>query len=271
MPKCLECRMLLENQCSAYTKARETLGRELSPPPLGACMIPIVEDYLQLIKKGMRVLDIGCGSWELIKVHCDNVGANYEGIDTQNDYFGKKTTATQIENLAELSFPNEHFDLVIGNQTMEHWAENGCSLEWGIFQCFRVCKQHGRVLMNVPIHFHGTRTFMLGELENLQSLFALFSGQVSFHKWGYPSNPIPALFPYPGYSVLRDKPAYILDIQAVKDLPLPSGYDNRGASSGRLAQLLNYPVSYNLYRVLRKAGLFPQTCAFSSDENGSRF
>jgi len=221
-------------------------------------MIPIVEDYLFFIREGMRILDVGCGSWDMIKGYCKKIGAHYEGIDTEIHYFGKKTVATHIENLAELSFPNEYFELVIGNQTMEHWGENGCTLRWGLYQCFRVCKQNGQVLMNVPIHFHGTREFMLGELEALSRLFIPFSGQISFHKWGSPRDVIGALFPFPGYWLLRDRPAYILDIQAVKDRPLPSGYTNSDARSGRLAQLLNYPLSYNVYRVLRKAGIFRQ-------------
>ena len=266
MPKCSECRMLVNNQCSAYTKASEILGREIPPPPLGACMIPIVEDYLSLIEPGMRVLDIGCGSWNIIKKYCQNVGVDYEGIDTEPEYFGKKKAATRIENLANLSFPDEYFDLVIGNQTMEHWGEYGCSLQWGLYLCFRVCKSQGRVLMNVPIHFHGTKTFMLGELQKIKSLFTLFSGKVDFHKWADVSAPLPSLFPYPGYWVLQDKPAYVLDIQAVKDKPLPSQYNKGSARKGRVAQLLIYPFSYNIYRVLRKVGIFSQDFAFSHDE-----
>jgi SAM-dependent methyltransferase len=256
MPGCSNCREFVQGHCRAYGKAKAMLGRSLPPPPLGACMIPIVEDYLGFINKGLRVLDIGCGSWDLIKNHCLTLEAGYEGIDVLTDYFGKKTVATRIENLAELSFPDEHFDLVIGNQTMEHWAEHGCSLHWGLYQCFRVCRPHGSILMNVPIHFHGTRPFMLGELGKLKRLFVPFSTQVTFHAWGSPSAPCPPVFPYPGYGVLRKKPAYILDIQAIKDRPLPAGYSNRGATCGRLAQLLNYPLSYNFYRVLRKTGFF---------------
>lgn len=252
MPKCLECRMLVDNQCSAYKKAQIILERPLQPPPLGSCMIPIVENYLGFIKQGMSVLDIGCGSWNLIKNHCEKVGAYYEGIDTCTDYFGKKTVATKIENLAELSFPDNHFDIVIGNQTMEHWAENGCTLKWGLFQCFRVCKPNGRVLINVPIHFHGTRTFMLGNLENIKRLYHPFSTQTLFQKWGYPSEPLPNVFSYPGYSKLQGKPAYVLDIHAVKDCPLPKGYNNRGAISGIKAEIFNYPISYNMYWIMQE-------------------
>lgn len=252
MVACSDCSKLQGTVCTAYLQAQAVLGRSLPPPPLGACELPIVESYMQQIQPGMTVLDIGCGSWDWIKTHCETVGAMYEGIDTQAEYFGKKTIATRIENLAELSFADTTFDLVIGNQTMEHWAEYGCSLTWGLYQCFRVCKPGGQVLMNVPIHFHGTRTFMLGQLEHLQALFAPFSNHVTFTKWGIPSAPIPDLYPHPGYWQLKHKPAYILDIRAMKDKPLPTGYHNRFASEGRLAQVWNYPLSYNLFRLFRK-------------------
>ena len=119
--------------------------------------------------------------------------------------------------------------------------------------------------MNVPIHYHGTKTFMLGGIKKIQSLFTPFSGKVDF-KWADVSAPLPSLFPYPGYWVWQDKPAYVLDIQAVKDKPLPSQYNKGSARKGRVAQLLIYPFSYNIYRVLRKVGIFSQDFAFSHDE-----
>ncbi len=258
MPQCSQCRQLVNNQCLAYEKSKKIIDRPIPPPPLGACALPIVEQYLTMIQPGMHILDIGCGSWELIKNHCENVGAIYEGIDTEPEYYGKKTVATRIENLANLSFPDSYFDIVIGNQTMEHWAENGCTLQWGLYQCFRVCKENGLVLMNVPIYFHGTRIFMLGELDRIRELYDPFSSQISFYEWGKPSEPIPDLYPWPGYVRLHNKPAYVLDIQTVKDRSLPSNYHNRNARKGRWAELVNYPVSFNLYRLLRKLGLFPQ-------------
>ena len=250
--------MLQEERCSAYQQAQETLGRPLPPPPLGACVIPIVEQYLTLIGSGMHVLDVGCGSWDWIKCHCEKVGAHYEGVDVASEYFGRKVVSTRLENLAELSFGDEQFDVVIGNQTMAHWAEHGCTLRWGLHQCFRVCKPGGLVLLNTPIHFHGTREFMLGQIDVLRELFRPFSLQVTFEKWGSPSLPLPAYYPLPGYWRLRGKPPYVLDIRAVKDRPLPRGYDNRRATSGRTSQLLNYPLSYNVYRLLRKMRVIPK-------------
>lgn len=252
MPSCAECKMLANKQCQAHKIAQETLKRVFPPHPFGGCIIPIVESYCHYIEPNMRVLDVGCGSWSYIRDYCEQIGARYEGIDVVEEYFGEKTVATRLENLAELSFDDETFDLVIGNQTMEHWAEHGCTLPWGLYQCFRVLKTDGRLCLNVPIHFHGTKEFMLGQFDVLYSLFEPFASSVIFTKWGNPSDPLPQVYPHPGYWALADKPAFILDIQAVKDRPVPSNYSNKGAVRGRMAQLVNYPPLYNVYRVLQK-------------------
>lgn len=258
MPSCQDCNMLKADTCSAYNIAIKTLDCQLPPPPLGACMIPIVENYLTQIQPNMKILDVGCGFWNRIKKYCEQIGAIYEGIDPQKEYIGKETVATRIENLAELSYEDNYFDLVIGNQTMEHWDENGCRIIWGLYQCFRVCKPNGKVMMNVPIHFHGTKEFMLGDIEAIKNAFEPFSGKIQIVEWGKLTNPLPRLYPYPGYWILNDKPAYVLDIQAIKDKPLPQDITNQGAFKGKLAQLANYPLSYNIYRVLKKLRIFKE-------------
>lgn len=247
--------MLVDSQCSAHRIALDTLGRQLPPPPLGACMIPIVDSYLLEIRPGMRVLDIGCGSWRKASDHCATVGAEYHAIDAVDTLHGHRTLATRLENLAALSYPDKHFDLIIGNQTMEHWAENGCSLQRGLYQCFRSCKVGGRMFMNVPIHFHGTKTFMLGRLDRLHELISRWFNDITYEKWGAPPEPVPPLLPYPGYWRLKNKPAYVLDVRATKRVEAAPYADNAGAARGRAAQVRHYPFSYNLYRVAKKTGL----------------
>ena len=119
----------MKGRSAKQLKWRTTeLNRPLPPAPLGSCMLPIVESYLAKISSGMRILDIGCGSWSRIKRHCDSVGATYEGIDVLESYFGLPTVATPLENLADLSFPDNTFEVIISNQAMEHWGEFGCSI-----------------------------------------------------------------------------------------------------------------------------------------------
>jgi SAM-dependent methyltransferase len=246
--------MLENGACAASALAVAELKRPMAPPPIGACMIPIVEDYCALIKKGMSVLEIGCGSWGKVRAACEKAGAHYDGVDAQGDYYGEEVVATRVENLADLSFPDEAFDLVIATQSMEHWAEHGCDTQWGLRQAFRVCRTGGKVLLNVPIHFHGTAPFLLGDLDAIKELFAPFSAQASFEKWGDPPGPIAPYTVYDDYPALRGKHAYILDVRAVKDKPVPQDLSNLGLT-GRAAQLVYYPFSYNWHRLLSKLGL----------------
>lgn len=248
MPACSDCREFDGTRCLAEARSVEILGERGRPAPLAACPIPIVEDYLHEINSGSTVLEVGCGSWSRVREHCLAVGAHYEGIDSSA---GPGSVATRIENLADLSFPDESFDVVIGTQSMEHWAEYGCSVPWGLYQCFRSCRPGGKVLMNVPIHFHGTTDFMLGRIERLKTVFAMFSTDVTFESWGKQGT---SYFPYPGYLPLRQRPAYVLDMHAVRNRPLPTSVRNT-ARTGLVGKLQAKPLSYVAYStVSRLAG-----------------
>ncbi len=215
-------------------------------------MIPIVEDYVRLIQPGMRVLEVGCGSWEAIKTGCARAGASYEGVDLIEEYAGHKVVATRFEGVQDLSYPDDFFDIVLGNQTMEHWSENGCATALGLYQCFRVCRFGGLVCMNVPIHFHGTSPFLLGRIQAIHALFGQFSGAVRYETWGYPSWPLEPHLAHPNYWRLRQRAAYVLDIVATKDRPVPRQFRKGWPLRGRAAQVFRYPLSYNIYRVLTK-------------------
>lgn len=252
MPDCETCKYRNGQTCRAYESAKVEFKRPIPPPPSGACTYAIVEQYLPLIKKGMKVLEVGCGTWPKIRDYTQSVGAHYEGLDVQEEYYGIKSIATKFENLAELSFSDQTFDLVIGNQTMEHWGEHGCDTIWGLYQCFRVTKPGGRVFMNVPMHFHGTRPFLHGDTQAIQKLFQRFSNSIEIEAWGKNSQPIAPFFAHPSYSALKYKSAYVLDVRAVRDRELPKNINNRWGFSGRLAQIVHYSPSYNFHRLWQK-------------------
>lgn len=254
MPRCINCKFFEESQCTAHAFARVQYDRPVPPPPIGACTFAIVDSYRELLRPGMRVLEIGCGTWPLLKSICIQVGAHYEGIDTQAEYYGKPTIATRIENLQELSFLDETFDLVIGNQTIEHWAEFGCDTAFGLYQCFRVCKIGGTVIMNAPVHFHGSRPFLMGDFVEIQNLFLAHSNAITIEPWGFESDPIPKFYTYKKYPALSGKHAYIIDIRAVKSHVMV-GMPAVIWMPLKLRRWINYPLSFLLYRAKLKLGL----------------
>jgi SAM-dependent methyltransferase len=243
--------MLVDNECTATKVALKTLRREIPPPPLGSCSIPIVNSYLENIKKDMRVLEIGCGSWSIVKDKCIEAGAEYQCVDITMEYYGKKTVATRVENLRNLSFNDEYFDIVIGNQTMEHWKENGCSLKRGLGQCFRVLKLNGKLLLNVPIHFHGSSEFILGNLNKLRNSISKYSNEIIFEKWGDSPEPLKEFYPFPSYWKLQKKPSYVLDIHSKKSAKSKSICFDFWPN-GFIARILAKPLSYLLYKLLCK-------------------
>jgi SAM-dependent methyltransferase len=246
---CKDCPKRADLHCLAYLEFAKQQDRELPPEPFSGCIIPIIESYVREIKKGQSVLEVGCGGWSPIKDHCENVGAHYEGIDSDSEYMGTPTVATRVENLADLSFPEAHFDFVIGNQTMEHWAEYGCNTGWGLFQCFRVAKPGGRILLNVPIHFHGVKPFLMGEIGTIIDFFRPFSDEVTIESWGRTAAPLNAYVAHPKYYKLKNRPAYALNIVATRKAVLPRNMVRPFAFAGILARILNNPPSFLVYYI----------------------
>jgi SAM-dependent methyltransferase len=249
---CIDCYKRDGSQCTGYIEFSSTQRRELPPAPFSGCIIPIIEQYKNMIKPGYHVLEIGCGAWSPIKKHCEKIGATYEGIDTEEYYGNEKSVATRIENLTNLSFNDEQFDFVFGNQTMEHWEEYGCDISWGLSQCFRVCKTNGIVAQNVPIHFHGTKYFVNGDLESIRNMFRDFSNTITINSWGMKTNPLPPFFAHPNFLPLRSKSAYALDILAIKNKTPNKLYRKKYRHSGIIARFRSYPFFYFSYLVARK-------------------
>lgn len=248
MPDCSKCKYLAGEVCKA-------LPSDWPLVPVNkvrACTVAITNEYCSLINSGMRVLEIGCGTWSPIRDHCRQVSAEWEGIDIQESYYGKPTIATRIESVEELSFPDESFDFVIANQSLEHWQEFGTRPELGLWHCFRVCKVGGLILMNVPIHHHGSPDFLTGNLDAIADMFQQFADKVVLETWRRNSAPLEPVYLAPKW-LTGGEGTYVLDIKAVRSPKLPPRPKPFKIRLRLIRELLDHRLDYLGYKALRRA------------------
>ncbi len=109
-------------------------------------------------KNIQRCLDIGCGKGDDLEiVKKINPGAELHGIDfgewnrTDLESKGIAVISINIEKEA-LPFPDEYFDFIIINQTLEHTKE----IYWINHEVFRCLKIGGELFLGVPnvLSFH---------------------------------------------------------------------------------------------------------------------
>lgn len=224
MPDCLDCSWREDATCRALPDSWSDIPVNL----VRACTVAISHEYCSLIAPNTKVLEVGCGTWSPIRDQCLRIGASWEGVDATEYANGVRSLATRIESVEDISFPDETFDLVLGNQTLEHWNEFGCRPERGLWQCFRVCKVGGIVAMNFPIGFHGARIFVEGDLSSIRNLFEPFSSEISMTSWRKNSFPLPHVNLLQGFKhVPGDTTTYQLDVRAVRNeglSPPPKAY-----------------------------------------------
>jgi len=142
--------------------------------PIRKCIIAINMNFISEAKKineKFSVLDVGCGKWSYIKEHAPPL-MEWHGIDVKEEYStGEKTIATKIGSVSDIPYPEENFDFVFSNQSIEHWQEYGVSFQEGLDEINRVLKKGGALWINFPIHLHGNPLFVKGDEEKILSLF----------------------------------------------------------------------------------------------------
>lgn len=124
---------------------------------------------MQVLKEELKkfenitVLEVGCGNWSFAKDILESQGCTWYGLDV---------IPTKIANLKgtvnNIPLMDGTIDLVLCNQTMEHWFEYGVSFKQAYSEINRVLKDEGIFLSNVPIHLHGHPWFVKGKTEKVR-------------------------------------------------------------------------------------------------------
>ena len=119
------------------------------------------------------VVDVGCGGWEFSKELFVTAGNEWFGVDPSPEgYSGQPSCRTHEGTIDSIPFENQTVDLIIANQSMEHWFQYGTSFRAGLREIHRVLKDGGTAILNVPIHFHGHPIFIEGNYNAIRRLIS---------------------------------------------------------------------------------------------------
>jgi len=119
--------------------------------------------------KNKNVLEIGCGTWDYAKRIVEKNNCKWHGFEPIDE--GEKNITIVKGSVKNIPFHKNSFDLIICNQTMEHWFEYGVSFKRALSEIKRVLIPNGLLMINVPIHVHGHPLFLRGKLEKIMDLF----------------------------------------------------------------------------------------------------
>ncbi len=129
-------------------------------------------DLLLSINNNTRVLEIGCGAYSYLQANMENQH-NWDAIDVyEYDSRNRKCIATKLGSVHDIPFDSNTFDVVLANQSIEHWFEYGVSLHAGLIEIIRVLKFDGKAYINFPLFLHGHPLFVKGDIDSILNLFA---------------------------------------------------------------------------------------------------
>lgn len=132
--------------------------------PIRKCLSVITDKHYSVIRD-KKILEVGCGSSRKDKTPkslFEEHGCSVTALDiVESD----KTDV--VGDVCKMPFPDRSFDVVIGNQTLEHWTDPKA----GLREVGRVLSDDGVLHLNVPIHLHGNSLFVRGEFEAIEALF----------------------------------------------------------------------------------------------------
>lgn len=145
--------------------------------PIRKCVSAAQEANLHSLF-GKDLLEIGFGRHSIVRRLVKDAGGTWTGIEptlpeSKQATFGKGG----FGHVADMPFDDGSFDIVVGIQTLEHWAEplpnTGLTTDYaaGLTEVHRVLKPGGSIYFDAPIYLHGHEMFIAGDISRIRDLF----------------------------------------------------------------------------------------------------
>jgi len=163
-------------RCPKFSPRREQCTVPFGSP-LRKCVTAAQEAHLHSLT-GLEVLEIGFGKHSIPRRLVTSAGGRWTGIDAwcASDAQPRLGTACRGE-VAAIPFPDATFDVVVGIQTLEHWADElpddspPPGYARSLAEIHRVLKPGGRIYFDAPMHLHGHEMFIAGDVDRIRAQF----------------------------------------------------------------------------------------------------
>lgn len=182
-------RVIRCSQCRKFDARRRVCSIGFGSP-IRKCVSAAQEANLHSLA-GKQLLEIGFGKHSIPRRLVTSAGGTWTGIEPMMDRNVKAALGQGgFGHVADIPFDDETFDIVVGIQTLEHWAEPlpdpalETGYDKGLQEIHRVLKSGGSIYFDAPIHLHGHEMFIMGDLDRIEALFdSSMWSDVRIEKW----------------------------------------------------------------------------------------
>ncbi|MBD3249367.1 methyltransferase domain-containing protein [Candidatus Woesearchaeota archaeon] len=207
-----------------------------------------------------KVLEIGPGRWDFAKNILEKNNCRWYGLEPLD--FGEDNLTMIKGSVDDIPFHDSSFDIVLCNQSMEHWFEYNVSLKKALKEIHRVLKPESILMINAPIHNHGDPRFLMGELKKIRASFKKNMWNILLFEKAFPDKKVQgwkkiaangffSKLGYPDFLIPNPKDAttYTLDIHAQKKKKKNKKKKSQNRSIRNLIVILRFIKKYIRTRI----------------------
>jgi SAM-dependent methyltransferase len=166
MPICRKCQWFNKDVSDCHAPGYDSELRRVTL--MRRCIFGAITENLNLING--KVLEVGHGKVFFLRKRVKRKKSFWYGLEPR--WAGGEPQNKMFDGtVSKMPFDNTFFDCVVCSQSIEHWHEFGDTIESGLKEIYRVLKPSGLLFIDVPIHSHGSRIFIIGNMNEIKNIF----------------------------------------------------------------------------------------------------